>query len=414
MLLRDPHEWTLDQVERFVAEQIPEGQRIEYKASLQLESKRQKAELAKDISGFANAQGGWIFFGVAEDDSAEPLPSSITPIPATGLQTKLENILDTTLEPIPSYVAATVQIDGAGVVILVRVAAHSGRPVMVQGYDQHRYFVRSGTRTRPMNANEVADAHMAASQRASEVHQKLADLPLRSDIAEVQGMHLITSPDLPWLPYVSVVVAAIDGKAELIDREQITQDSFSESTEGYRSDRTVRSGHRWAINAFGLLDELSDPPPPQEQSLYVSVGVPVSQDDERFMHHRVAIYRAGVVEWAHRYPEEFGIPSRSFADDVHNSLLYAARVFDEVGFAGPVMLWVRIENAENAQLLLARDADLDARTPGIDVVGYSTEVEADRLLIDPTPTVHDAMHAIWQGFGLDRCSLFDAAGSWRN
>jgi predicted HTH transcriptional regulator len=115
-----------------LVDQLPEGQRLEYKAALLLDSRKQKAEAAKDISGMANAQGGWIIFGIAEGDGEEPLPSQATPLPATGLQTRLENILDTSLEPIPDYQAATISIE-EGVVIVVRVSKGT-QPVMVQGY----------------------------------------------------------------------------------------------------------------------------------------------------------------------------------------------------------------------------------------------------------------------------------------
>jgi|GEM_PF-3483959 len=410
LLLRDPESWTLDELNRLVLDQIPEGQRIEYKSTLLLDTKSQKVEVAKDISGLANGQGGWIFFGISEDESPEPLPTELSPIPAEGLQTRLENILDSALEPVPSYGAVTIKAD-EGSIIVVRVGQASGRPVMIQGYEQHRYFVRSGTRTRPMNATEVAAAHEAASNRAEGIRSRLARIPLRSNIAEIKSMRLPTSPELPWLPYVSLVVAAITGTDELIPRNQIGVANFAEDFDGYRENRPVRSGQQWTINAFGVIDQVSDPPPPKEQGVWDSVGAPVDPDDERLMKHRVAIYRIGVFEWAHRYAQD-GIPSRSFADDVHNAFLYAGRVFDQVGFANQLKIWLRIEHAEDANLLLAHSMELQSRAPGTDIVEYSTEAEAERLLRDPTSITHSALDAIWQGFGIERCSLFDGDGAW--
>jgi hypothetical protein len=109
----------------------------------------------------------------------------------------------------------------------------------------------------------------------------------------------------------------------------------------------------------------------------------------------------------------YGIPSRSFADDVHNALCYAASVFERIGYAGRLATWVRIENAEKAELLLARDWDVDVRHPRVEWVGAYREIGADELRADPTPTARDAMDRIWQGFGLPRCFLFDESGSWR-
>jgi len=409
LLLRDPSSWTLNDLDQLILEQIPEGQRIEYKGTLLLDTKGQKVEVAKDISGMANGQGGWIIFGISEDDSPEPIPTELSPISAPGLQTRLENILDSALEPVPAYDAVTIK-DGDGVVIVVRVSQASGNPVMVQGYEQHRYFIRSGTRTRPMNATEVAAAHAAADRRIQDIRSRLVGIPLRSNIAEVKRFNLITSPELPWLPYASLVVAAITGANELIPRGQIGETSFEEGFDGYIENRPVRTGQPWSINAFGLLDERSDPPPPKDQGIYVSAGAAVGPDDERLMRHRVAIYRVGVFEWAHRYAQD-GIPSRSFAYDIHNALLYAGRIFDAVGFANHVKIWTRIENADDAHLLLASNSELQTRAPGTDILEHSTEAEVGQLL-DPAFITRDAMDALWQGFGIERCTLFDSEGRW--
>lgn len=150
-LTKPAFEWTLDDVQAVVAGRIPEGQRVEYKEQLNLETAKEKAELAKDVSGMANAQGGTILFGVREDGSEEPLPIEVTPLPAAGLQTVAENVLDTAVAPRMDYSMHTIEADG-GVVIVVRVAPLAGRPHMVQGYRQNRYFVRRGTRTVPMGS----------------------------------------------------------------------------------------------------------------------------------------------------------------------------------------------------------------------------------------------------------------------
>jgi hypothetical protein len=146
MLLADPEDWTLAEVGELISGKVPEGQRLDYKSELHLDTKTQKAEAAKDVSGMANAQGGWILFGVGEDESGEPLPAEITPLAADGLQTRLENILDSALEPVPRYGMASIRA-GEGIILALKVRKARGRPVMVQGYGQNRYFIRSGTRT---------------------------------------------------------------------------------------------------------------------------------------------------------------------------------------------------------------------------------------------------------------------------
>jgi schlafen family protein len=410
ILLRNPHDWTLAEVRQLIDERIPEGQRIDYKAELHLDSKAQKAEAAKDVSGMANAQGGWLIFGVAEDESPEPLPVALTPLPAAGLQTRLENILDSALEPVPSYEAVSIAAEN-GVVIALRVAKTKGPPVMVQGYGQNRYFVRAGTRTRPMNATEVAKAHAAASRQGERVIERLDGLPLVATIGP--GFRPIPMDNMEATPVACVVVAAIDGSAEPIGRAEIQPHAFEESGEGYRAGRRVHSGRTWTINAFGLLDEERLAPPSPSAGVGGLLDLrQVDPDDDRLKVHRVGIYRSGVVEWAHRYPQEQVIPYVSLADDVHNVLLYAARIFELVGYLGRLQIWVRVEHAAKAALDLPLDWDQAACAPGVDELESSHEVSTEDLLSDPTPTVRAAMDALWQGFGIARCLLFDAEGNW--
>jgi hypothetical protein len=407
--LSDPTTWGESDLQRLVSEQVPEGQRVEYKSSLILESKKQKAEVAKDISGMANAQGGWIFFGISEGEGPEPLPVAVTALPSTGLQTRLENILDSALEPIPEYQIATIRIDD-GVAIIAKVARAAGLPVMVQGYEQSRYFIRSGTRTRPMNASEVAQAHSAAQNRAEAVVERLKDLPLIAAIAP--GLRELSIATMEAVPVVCLVVAAMDGPEELIKRSRIQADAFQEQLEGYRNRRPVRAEQPWTINSYGLMQEARVSPPAPEKLGTLMYSPRVNEDDDRLKVYRLGIYRTGVVEWARRYPRGQTLPSASVADDVHNALLFSARVFDEVAYAGRLKVWLRLEHASDAIIELPATWDVSARSPGVDVLPFSCEVTTDQLLSDPSPTVQAAMDAIWQGFGIDRCLHFDADGNW--
>jgi hypothetical protein len=179
-------------------------------------------------------------------------------------------------------------------VIALRVEKTNGPPVMVQGYGQNRYFVRAGTRTRPMNATEVTQGYAAASRRGERVMERLDDLPLVATIGP--GFRPIPLDDMEATPVACVVVAAIDGAAEPIGRAQIQPQAFEESGEGYRAGRRVHWGRTWTINAFGLLDEARmAPPTPSPGVGAIRILQEVDPDDDRLKVHRVGIYRSGVV-----------------------------------------------------------------------------------------------------------------------
>lgn len=404
ILMQDPEEWTLSDVEEIVAARLPEGQRLDYKRELHLNSRRERAEVAKDVSGFANAQGGWLLFGVEEDDSEEPLPVAIRSMALDGQQSKLESILDSTLHPIPTYRASTIEEEPGRGLIVVKVEPHAGLPVMVQGFGQYRYFRRSGLRTRPMTASEVATAHAAATGREERALQKLAELPLlariaRPRVADAARIAAATGvPPARWVPLSTVVVAALDGPDELIGPEWMEPNGFAEKFErrrGSGGECSVRRVHQYEISALGLEEVVQD------------------DQDPLLIRHRVSIYRLGVVEWAHRYRGD-KVPSTSLANDVHNVLDYASHVLETVGYAGRVGVWVRIENADEATLAIAHSIDADPRTPAVEWVGHYCEASLDELRTDPSSVVRLTMDRIWQGFGLRRCLLFDPDGGWRS
>jgi len=248
-----------------------------------------------------------------------------------------------------------------------------------------------------------------AQQRSEAAVQRLKDLPLVA-AGIGPGLHIQSIAQMDASPVICVVVAAMDGPEELIKRELIRRESFQEQTEGYRDGRSIRK-KPWTITTFGLMEEDRVAPPPRSAYL---VGTQVSEDDDRLKTHRVGIYRTGVVEWAHRYPRGPVLPATSMADDVHNAFLFAARVFDEAGYSGRLKIWLQIQYAEDAELELPAGWDIVPQRPGVSELDFSYEVTTDQLLADPTPTTRAALDAIWQGFGVDRCALFDGDGNWRS
>ena len=401
---------TLEDVQALVDERIPEGQRLEYKEALSLDRDNDRAELAKDISGMANAQGGLLIYGIAEDDSDEPRPVEVKPLPRVGQQTRVEDILDSTVQPLLDYECSTLDAS-EGSVLLVRVAPRAGGPHMVQGYKQHRYFVRRGTRTVPMTEDEVRAAYEAARTRADKVGELLAQLPLLPRIGRARNLDEIRmaalgmAPPDEWLPLVSVVRAPFDGSRELISPAHVGEESFPEPLNRYAGrNRQLRAHGHYTVDALGLIEEAT-----------------AEADDEpaaQLVLNRVRVYRQGVCEWAHRYsyavPDPYAIPSSSFAQDVHNALGYFASIYDAVGYAGRLAVFVRIDNAEKAWLAVhERITDLASEAPtAMEAVNAYRETTVNALLADPLPLVRDSMELIWQAFGYRRCLLFDDGGEW--
>jgi hypothetical protein len=79
--------------------QVPEGLRIDYKLTLYSTSDADKRELLKDISAFANSQGGHIVLGVEENAGVATRLAGITGLNPDAEMLRMEQVARTGLDP---------------------------------------------------------------------------------------------------------------------------------------------------------------------------------------------------------------------------------------------------------------------------------------------------------------------------
>lgn len=72
--MSDGNGWTEERILQLIADEVPEDAYLEYKAcaALDVKSNEKKIEVSKDISAFANADGGTIIYGVKEGQHGIP------------------------------------------------------------------------------------------------------------------------------------------------------------------------------------------------------------------------------------------------------------------------------------------------------------------------------------------------------
>ncbi|SDD31994.1 AlbA family DNA-binding domain-containing protein [Williamwhitmania taraxaci] len=94
-------EWDLQKVKDLIKEKIEENLNLDYKASDSLQQNDKKAnEISKDVSAFANSDGGVIIYGIREDNQNKHLPESIDPINRSEISKEwLEQIIQSRIRP---------------------------------------------------------------------------------------------------------------------------------------------------------------------------------------------------------------------------------------------------------------------------------------------------------------------------
>ena len=93
--------WNLETLEGLIENKVEENLNLDYKAAGSLERSDNKTnEISKDISAFANSDGGVIIYGIKEDKENKHLPESIDPLNRKIISKEwLEQIIQSKIRP---------------------------------------------------------------------------------------------------------------------------------------------------------------------------------------------------------------------------------------------------------------------------------------------------------------------------
>jgi hypothetical protein len=108
--------WTKEKILQYISDGIEENLHLDYKGAGSIDKKgEKKKEISKDVSAFANSDGGTIIYGVREFDDKEKnhLPEKIDPINGVEYTKEwLEQIINSTISPrIPLIKITPIQTD---------------------------------------------------------------------------------------------------------------------------------------------------------------------------------------------------------------------------------------------------------------------------------------------------------------
>src|ERR1700748_40725 len=91
----------IDYLRELIANGVEENTELEYKAAAALQREDKKiTEATKDVSAFANSNGGILIYGIREDQSNKHLPGNIDPVDRKTITKEwLEQILNARIRP---------------------------------------------------------------------------------------------------------------------------------------------------------------------------------------------------------------------------------------------------------------------------------------------------------------------------
>ena len=153
--------YSIGDIENLINNEVEENIHLDYKAAGALDKKddKKRNEITKDISAFANSDGGIIIYGVSEEDHK---PKEISPIDGR-IYTKecLENVIQLIQPRIDDLKIYPIRGDDIGQSIyVVKIPRSNNAPHMAK---DKRYYKRFNFKSEPMEDYEVKDLFNRAS-----------------------------------------------------------------------------------------------------------------------------------------------------------------------------------------------------------------------------------------------------------
>jgi hypothetical protein len=169
---------TQAQFDQLVASKVQEGPQLDFKRELPSAwNEKAKHDLISDVSAFANAAGGALVYGIAQDGDGRA--ASIVPQvfnPDTGSM-QLESILREGVEPsMPGLQVHPIPVDvegQAGYLVVIHVPQSWVGPHRVKA--SRHFYVRDGRQSRPVAVPELRGLFLRSEGQAQRVRDFRSD-----------------------------------------------------------------------------------------------------------------------------------------------------------------------------------------------------------------------------------------------
>ncbi len=156
MINKNIEQITKDDLQALIDNEVSERKTIEYKQALPEGSDKDKREFLADVSSFANASGGDLIYGVAEDKkTGKPTLDGLDITNVDQEILRLDSIIRTGIQPrLPSVIISPpIPLDNSKVALIIRIPKSWISPHRVIPND--KFFSRSSNGKYPLDVGEL-------------------------------------------------------------------------------------------------------------------------------------------------------------------------------------------------------------------------------------------------------------------
>lgn len=152
--------WTKERLDSNISQKIEENKHLEYKSAGAIgKSEEKRKEISKDVSSFANSDGGILIYGIKEFDDTlkKHLPEKIDPVNRLEFSKEwLENVISGNISPIIDKMEITpITIDEENNLVVYIISIEKSNTA--HQANDNRYYKRHNFKAIPMEDWEVKD-----------------------------------------------------------------------------------------------------------------------------------------------------------------------------------------------------------------------------------------------------------------
>lgn len=385
MLAKRAADLTFTDIEQLALDKVAESRTLEFKQAVAGASDEAKKEFLADVSAFANANGGDLVYGVAEDaGTAESVPGLELPDPDAEKR-RLGDLIRSGLEPkLVNFDIEWLPSGGSKGVMVVRVPRSWSMPhrVTLRGHD--KFYMRNSTGKHPMNVDELRSA-FNLSQTVFDRLERFRGERLNK-IASDQG-----SIAVPKGAKVVFHVLPLISFAESLDIRVGDYTGVILPLGGYGGH------HRYTSEGFALCSgQIDFETAPQAYSM---------------------IFRSGVIECVASigYEKEHGkmVQLRAIERDLEKIFPSCLYLLNQQGIEPPVVLSLSLVDIAGHRAAMRPEAGVLSYPCRQESVIFDEQVMTKDELAAPTMTIlKRVIDTMWNAFGVAASPSYDRVGNW--
>jgi len=329
---------TFEDIKRLKDNKIPESKVLDYKRE-----KIEKKDLLRHVCGFANANGGFLVFGIEEDDSKPSIPKKLAGLDKKNFNIEqTEQIICDNLDPRLTIEISPLIFKKDKFFVVIRIPEGPDKPYMSTADGDDRFYIRRNYRTPRMSEIEISSMYrqrFSSTQRIREYLEKI--ISYNNEIASPKKdkeKPLIFGHIFVFPPNVERRrIGNIDNN--ILDRKKGSIPSFNCGTISVQGNLELPSARGY--NSFGLMWK-------------------------GHSYNRLELHRNYLVHHVENYGrvnKHWDLPIPFIADKhlttyLLLNLLFSDWVYNEIEYFGPLNIMLLVENMKNVYLYRGSDPEV--------------------------------------------------------